>query len=239
MKITPERLYQVCDYTWPAAQRVDRGNWTFREGQGGGKRVSAATASGRVGETDIDEAETAMRQLEQTPLFMIRAGDDALDRLLETRGYTIVDPVIMYTLPAERLTDVPIPRVTAFEIWEPLAIMREIWAQGGVGPERLKVMDRAREKTAIFSRWKEKPGGVAFAAVHDGICMVHAVEVLPHQRRQGVAGWMMRRAAFWAQAHGAEHLAVLCVEQNAGANALYQAMGFTEQGRYHYRQSPK
>ncbi|APE45227.1 GNAT family N-acetyltransferase [Sulfitobacter alexandrii] len=232
------RLYEVCDRTWPAARRFEHGTWTLREGQGGGKRVSAATASGPVDSADIDLAEQEMRALGQTPLFMIREGDEALDALLEARGYDIVDPVVMYTIPTDRLTDRPIPRVTAFEIWEPLAIMREIWAQGGVGPARIAVMERAAEKTAILSRWKEKPGGVAFAALHDRICMVHAVEVLPHQRRQGVAGWMMRRAAFWAQARGATHLAVLCVEQNAAANALYQAMGFTEQGRYHYRQIP-
>jgi GNAT superfamily N-acetyltransferase len=65
--------------------------------------------------------------------------------------------------------------------------------------------------------------------------LVHAVEVLPHQRRQGVAQWMMRRAAFWGKAQGAHHLAVLCVAQNKGANALYRALGFAVAGRYHYR----
>ena len=53
-------------------------------------------------------------------------------------------------------------------------------------------MHRAKTRTGIFSRWNEKPAGVAFAAIHNGTCMVHAVEVLAHQRRQGVAAWMMR-----------------------------------------------
>ncbi len=236
MSVLPSQLYEVCDQTWPAARRWQAGPWTLREGQGGGKRVSGATASGAVTAKDIAQAEVAMSEIGQKPLFMIRDGEAALDAQLESLGYGVLDPVIMYTLPIEKLTDVPIPRVTAFNLWEPLAIMREIWAQGGVGPDRLAVMARADVKTAILSRWNEKPGGVAFAAVHDGVCMVHAVEVLPHQRRQGVAQWMMRRAAFWGQAQGAHHLAVLCVEQNKGANALYQALGFTTAGRYHYRQ---
>lgn len=183
-------------------------------------------------------AETEMGKLGQPPLFMIRKGEDALDDLLKARNYACVDPVVMYTLPVARLTDVPIPRVTAFHLWEPLAIMREIWAAGGVGPARLAVMARARTKTAILSRWKEKPGGVAFAAVHDGVCMVHAVEVLHHQRSQGVAQWMMRAAAFWAQSQGATQMAVLCTEANAPANRLYQALGFAPAGGYHYRQHP-
>lgn len=180
-----------------------------------------------------------MNALGQPPLFMIREGEEALDGLLERLGYRIIDPVILYVLPIEKLTDVAIPRVTAFSIWEPLAMMREIWAAGGVGPARLAVMERAKTKTGIFSRWNEKPGGVAFAGLHDGVCMVHAVEVAPSQRRQGVAQWMMRKAAFWAQAQGASHMAVLCVVQNERANRLYQALGFSEVGRYHYRHKPE
>lgn len=239
--MTPDarRLYEVSERTWPPARRFELGPWTLREGQGGGKRVSAATARGKVDETDIAEAESGMRNMGQPPLFMIRNGEDALDAMLAQRGYGIVDPVVMYTLPLVRLTDRPIPRVTAFALWEPLAIMRELWAAGGVGPERLAVMDRAATKTAILARWSEKPAGVAFAAVHDGVCMVHAVEVPSPHRRQGVAGWIMRRAAFWGQAQGADHLAVLCVEDNAGASGLYRALGFSEAGRYHYRQLPE
>jgi GNAT superfamily N-acetyltransferase len=239
--MTPDaqRLYEVCDQTWPAARRWNEGTWTLREGQGGGQRVSAATALGKVSDADIDTAETAMRAMDQRPLFMIRRDDDALDDLLAKRGYAIVDPVTMYVAPIEALTDVPMPRVTAFCIWEPLAIMNEIWAKGGIGSARLAVMARAKTKTAVLARWNEQPAGTAFAALHDGVCMVHAVEVLPHQRRQGVANWIMRAAAFWTQGQGATHIAVLCVDSNTGANALYRSLGFAVAGRYHYRKSPE
>lgn len=229
------QLYEVIDQTWPAARRWTMDGWTLRDGQGGGKRASAATLASAG--ADIGVAEAAMRAMNQTPLFMIRQGDDALDAELAARGYEIIDPVNIYILPVEGLTDVPIPPVTAFEIWEPLAIMLEIWAKGGIGPARIDVMRRAAKKTAILSRWKEKPGGVAFAAIHDGVCMVHAVEVLEHQRGMGVGKWMMRRAATWAQAQGATHVAVLCTKANAPANRLYQGLGFAHVGDYHYRQS--
>lgn len=237
--MTPDaaRLYEVSDRTWPAARRWEQRGWTLRDGQGGGKRVSAATMGSKGAEIAV--AEAAMRDIGQRPLFMLRGGEDALDADLAARGYGVVDPVTMYILPIEKLTDVPIPRVTAFEIWEPLAIMVEIWAAGGIGPARLAVMARAKTKTAILSRWNEKPAGVAFAAIHDGVCMVHAVEVLPHQRRAGVATWMMRRAAFWGQAQGADHISVLCTQANTGANRLYRALGFAPVGAYHYRQHPE
>ncbi|MEP5728871.1 MAG: GNAT family N-acetyltransferase [Sulfitobacter sp.] len=233
-----KQLYDAIDRTWPAARCWTSGQWTLRDGQGGGKRVSAATANGDVTKADIAIAEAAMMQIGQAPLFMIREDEEELDALLAEHGYEVIDPVILYSLPLAKLTDVAIPRVTAFHIWEPLAIMREIWASGGIGPERLEVMARAAVKTAIFARWNEKPGGVGFAAMADDLCMVHAVEVPPHQRRQGVAQWIMRRAAFWAESQGARHMAVLCVEDNLGANALYRGLGFVPSARYHYRHKP-
>lgn len=236
---TPAALYAAIDGTWPAARIQTLGPWMLRDGQGGGKRVSAATAIAKAAADDIPAAEDAMRHFGQRPLFMIRDSDAPLDAALEARNYRIVDPVNAYVAPVTALTDVPIPRVTAFAIWEPLAIMADIWAKGGIGPDRLNVMERAAIKTGILARWNEKPAGTAFAAIHDGIAMVHAVEVLPHQRRQGVAGWIMRRAAFWAEENGAETLAVLCTEENTAANQLYQRLGFRKLCGYHYRQHPE
>lgn len=237
--ITPPEFYEAIDGTWPAARFERLGPWTLRDGQGGGKRVSAATVEASVAEVDIAEAENAMRNFDQRPLFMLRCGDDLLDVMLAARCYSIVDPTNGYIAPVASLLDKPVPRVTAFAIWEPLAIMTEIWAKGGVGPARLAVMGRAQTKVGILARWNEKPAGSAFVALHDRIAMVHAVEVLPGQRRQGVAQWMMRRAAFWARSQGADTLAVLCTDANKPANRLYQDLGFHKLCGYHYRQQPE
>lgn len=239
MNAAAQKLYDVCDATWPAASIRALGPWTLRDGQGGGKRVSAATADAAVNAEDVAQAEAAMRSMAQTPIFMIREGDDALDQLLETRGYAILDPVVMYSIPVTELTKIAIPRVTTFCIWEPLAIMSEIWNKGGIGPTRLDVMARAALKTGILARWNEKPAGTAFAAISDGVCMVHAVEILAHQRRMGVGAWIMRQAGFWAGQHGAQELAVLCTTENVGANALYRSLGFSVKGHYHYRHMQK
>lgn len=234
MTVSAREISELTEATWPPARAWTQDGWTLREGAGGGKRVSAATRADPGAE--IAAAEGAMRAMGQAPLFMLRAGEDDLDQALAARGYALVDPVNMYAGPVARLTDVPLPRVTAFAIWEPLAIMKEIWAQGGIGPARLAVMERAAHKTAIFGRWNERPGGVAFAAIHRNMCMVHAVEVLPEQRRHGLAGWMMRKAAFWAAEQGADTMAVLCTKANTGANALYSSLGMDVVGEYHYRQ---
>lgn len=231
-------LFAASEATWPAARTWVQDGFTLRDGQDGGQRVSAATALGAVTEHQITAAEEAMQAIGQSPIFCERGDTPQLDESLAARGYTIKDPTTLFVLPIKQLTDVEIPRVTAFCIWEPLAIMNEIWATDGIGQARRNVMARAACKTGVLARWNEQPGGAAFVGVHDKICMVHGLVVLPHQRRQGVAEWMMRRAAFWGQSLGATHMSVLCVDANTGAHALYRALGFEAVGGYHYRVLP-
>ena len=233
------RLYDVIDGTWPAAAQWQEGPFLLRRGEGGGQRVSAATALGAVTAQEIDAAAQAMQAMGQPRLFQIRMGDEALDAVLATRGYHIVDPVNLYVAPVAQIATRRPPPVTAFCVWEPLAIQIDIWAKGGIGPGRLAVMQRAKgPKTSILGRQNDHPGGTAFVAIHDHVAMVHAVEVLPHQRKQGMAGWFMRLAAFWAQANGASHIAVVCTQANTGANALYASLGMALVGQYHYRKHP-
>src|SRR6056297_114958 len=232
--LTP--YFDALDATWPAAARVDAGPWLLREGRGGGKRVSAATAQGDWRSEDLAAAETAMQFMGQDPLFMIRGGDEALDAALDLRGYRIVDPVQLWSAPVTSLTDLRLPRVTAFTIWEPLAIMREIWRVGGIGPARLRVMDRAAPpKTGLFGRVSDRPAGAGFCAVHGRIAMVHALEILPEHRQKGLGGWMMRCAALWAEKQGADYVAVAATTENASASALYAALNMEVVGHYHYR----
>ena len=239
MSVSVDQVFDASEATWPAARRWSVGPFTLRDGQGGGQRVSAATVAEAFSAAELDAAETAMHDHGLRPLFQVRGQGQALQGALEARGYTAQDETLLYVLPIEKLTDKPIPRVTAFNLWEPLAIMKEMWASDGIGAARLAVMDRAEVKTSVLARWDEKPAGAAFVGVHGRIAMVHGLVVLPHQRRQGVAEWMMRRAAIWGQARGATHIAVLCVADNTGANALYRALGFAQVGRYHYRQCPE
>lgn len=228
---------EIVDGTWPAASYRQLGPFTLREGQGGGSRVSAASASGPVTKADIDAAEAAMLGMGQKRIFSLRPGDEQLDGQLSARGYDILDPVNIWSCPTRKLTDLEVPRVTVFALWEPLAIMREIWAQGGIGPERLAVMERVEgPKTGLLMRQKDKPGGAGFVAIHDGVAMVHALEIVPFQRRQGLGKWAMRGAAFWAMDNGAETLSVICTKANEGANALYRSLGMEIAGEYHYRQ---
>ncbi|MBL3564719.1 GNAT family N-acetyltransferase [Rhodovulum sulfidophilum] len=234
--MTVDRLFEGQEATWPPAARHVTGPWCLRDGQAGGKRVSAATLEGGFEPEAIAGAETGMARLGQTPLFMVRPGEGALDDALEARGYLRVDPVTILSGPAAAIAADPPAPLSTFTIWEPLAIMTELWAENGIGPARMAVMDRVQgPKTAVLGRRKDRAAGTAFVALDRDMAFVHAVAVSPEHRRQGTAVNMMRAAAQWALDGGASTLNVLVTEDNHAALALYASLNMTNVGQYHYR----
>lgn len=238
MDLPAAALFAALDATWPAASRSTCGPFTLRDGQGGGKRVSAATLDGPGSFVtgDIGAAEAGMERLGQRPLFMIRAGEEALDHALAARGYALADPVVAMAGPADAVAGAGPEYMSAFPIWPRLRICDDIWAACGVGPERLAVMDRVKgPKTAILSRRSERAAGAAFVALSGRVAMVHALAVLPALRRRASAVNMVRCAAKWAQDNGARSLVALVREDNAAARALLASMNMKNVGYYHYR----
>jgi ribosomal protein S18 acetylase RimI-like enzyme len=229
--MTPETLAEVMEATWPPASRSVLGPFTLRDGAGGGKRVSAASLDGLFSEADLATLESVMPQ----PLVMIRDGDVALDAALDARGWRIVDPVVAYVAPVATLT-ADLPGLTAFPHWPPLEIARSIWAEGGIGPARLDVMDRVQgPKTALLGRIDDRSSGVAFVACHGPEAMVHALEIRDSQRRQGLGKNLLHAAANWSAEQGATRLSLVVTRQNVAARALYARLGMQTVGQYHYR----
>lgn len=230
----PDAIFDTLEATWPPASRQTVQGWTIRKGLGGGSRVSAATGSG-----DIAAAQTAMISLGQTPLFMIRPGHDDLDAALDQKGYEAFDAVTAYATSIKSLTSTQIPELAAIPSAAPLAVQKEIWAQGGIGPARLDVMARASApKTYLMVRHSGRPAGTGFVAIHGGIAMIHALEILPEFRKQGAGRGATCGAAAWAERQGAMTLALVTTNDNKAANTLYQRLGMQPITGYHYRRLP-
>ncbi|QPH52708.1 GNAT family N-acetyltransferase [Pontivivens ytuae] len=219
----PLAFFETIDATWPAARRWEAAGWTRREGAGGGSRVSAATAL------------AAPQIAEAGPLVMIRPGQAALDAALADAGYAVKDPTRVMVAEAAALPPPPPgPRTIAGEA--PIALMEEIWAAGGIGPERLAVMARAAgPKVYLAGRVGDRPAGCAFVGAHRDIAMLHALEIAAPFRRSGLGRDLTLAAGLWAHDEGARWLSLLVTEANAPARALYAAMGFRDIGGYHYR----
>lgn len=235
-----ERIYNVIGATWPAAQILDVAGVKLRKGLGGGNRVSAATADQTLSNATLQRAEDMMRVWQQKPTFMIRDADDELDAQLDLAGYSARDWTRIYLCDIEKLTTTRPKQGTTFAVWPPLAVQQEIWLTGGIGPDRIAVMERAHmPKTTILGRLDEQPASTLFVGVHDSIAMIHAVEVLPQFRRKGLAKELMAAAAFWAKSKGATQMALLTTTANGAANPLYASLGMDVVGSYHYRQLPE
>ncbi len=233
-------LLSAMEATWPSVARHRFGPWTVREGGGGGNRVSAATAEGAWTEADLPQAEAAMAALGQRPLFMLLPGQEALDAVLAARGYAVSAPVVLLSAPVAALIDPDLPPLSGFPHWPPLAIARDIWAQGGIGPARLAVMERApAPKAAILARSGDRAAGAAFVAVNGPLAVIHAIHVDPALRRRGTGRALIRVAAAWAAENGAARLALAVERANDAACALYASLGMTEAGAYHYREAPR
>ena len=189
-------------------------------------------------------AEGAARDHGQRPSFVVWPRQAALDAVLAARGYGIEDAVGLWTLPTADAARPPV--ATAFPVWPPLAIMRDLWDEGGIGPARRAVMARAVRPTGLLARLEDRPAGVAFVAAHggsgDGTCegaaMLSAAYVPPAHRRKGAMGMMLRAAAFWAREAGCGTLGLVATRHNHAANAAYAAHGMTLMGGYHYRRAP-
>jgi GNAT superfamily N-acetyltransferase len=167
--------------------------------------------------------------------MLVRADEAALDAALAARGWRLVDPVAAYAAPVADLA-ADLPPLAAFAHWPPLAVARALWDEGGTGPARVAVMDRvAGPKAAILARLGDRPAGVAFVARNGAEAMLHALEVRPALRRQGVGATLVRAAAAWAAAAGAGRLSLVVTRQNGAAAALYARLGMQVVGQYHYR----
>lgn len=229
-------LPALTEATWPAAATLRAGPWLIRDGQGGGKRVSAAEPVGDWHPSDLPLAEAAMLALGQGPLFVLRPGDTALDTELAARGYAKIDPVVAYAAPVALLAEISPQPMTSFPHWPPMGIATALWDEAGIGPGRIAVMQRATgPKTVILGRTGDRAAGVAFVACHGNAAMLHALEVTPALRRQGTAHNILRAAALWAQDHAAETLCLLVTAANENARRLYTSLGMEVVGQYHYR----
>ncbi|MEM8957023.1 MAG: GNAT family N-acetyltransferase [Pseudomonadota bacterium] len=241
------RLFEALEATWPPAGGDLVGPFRLRRGGGGGQRVSAAVWDDGAGPLDparardgLAEAEARMADWGQVPLFMLRGdADDALDRILTDLGYRQSDPSLLLTVPVDRLAGRELPPLRAILAAPDLAICREIWADGGVGPARQDVIARAPPPAcAILGRLGDMPVGAALVAVDGPIAMVHALHVLPAHRGEGVGRMMLLRAAHWAAARGCSTLALAVVAKNAVARRLFAELGFAQSAGYHYRVAP-
>lgn len=240
MTPSPNDLFKALEETWPPALVTQKGKYRVFSGEGGGKRVSATRVFEDLQEDETAEFEELLKNDADSQLFQLTPDQVIADKILQDRGYQIVDPTVLMSSSINDLHLPDVPPVTTFLGWPELQVQREVWAEGGIGSPRIAVMHRVHgPKITVLGRINDRVMGTCFAAISDGIAMVHALEIRDAARRQRLGTYMMAAASHWAaESHGAAYLAIATTEANAAAQALYEKIGMHKTCRYHYRVRP-
>lgn len=180
-----------------------------------------------------------MRAKGQAPVFMVPDDAPALDDALARAGLRVEAETLFYVAELAAIAAHDLPRVAAFEIWPPLAIVEEIWAETEVDAARRAVIEAVPlPKTAFLTRVRDKPAGALFIAADDDVAMVHAVVTRPDLRGLKAARNGLIAAARWALAQGCAHVGLAVMADNPAALRLYEGVGMARVGGYHYRVLP-
>jgi GNAT superfamily N-acetyltransferase len=167
-------------------------------------------------------------------------GGEAADAAFAAAGWTTPEDVLVLVAPLEHL---PEPRVAVDLASEP----DDAWLAGyryrgaPLPPIAREVLLRGDTPVFASVRLDAVPAplaAVARGAIAEGWLCVTAVTVDETARRQGLATAVMGALGAWARARGASACLLQVSEDNVGALALYERLGFTEHHRYHYRLAP-
>ncbi|UWQ21882.1 N-acetyltransferase [Jannaschia sp. W003] len=232
------RIMAAVRATWPPSALAPCGPFALPAERTGTRRATAARL--REGEAATDADVAAVERARPGTVFgTLDGAEDALAALLAARGYREGGVSDLMAGPVAPLLGEPLPRVSGFAHWPPLAICGAIWDDhGNPAPRRAPMHRTPAPRAAILLRHADRAAGALFAAIHDGLAVLHLVVTLPRARRQGVGLLGLRHAAAWAETHGATHLALPVEASNAAAVALYRRGGLVRRGGYRYWSHP-
>ncbi|MEU9356026.1 GNAT family N-acetyltransferase [Streptomyces griseoloalbus] len=244
-----EELARVCARGWRPVESERLGDWELRAAQGFTRRANSVLPLGDPG-VPLDEALTAVRRwyaARGLPAYVQTATgahgtQELLCAELERRGWVREVTAELWTgalAPVADLGAEPSGVVLSREADEAWLAR---YQRKGVSEVALRVLSPRSGPSVWFAT---VPGG-ADAPAAIGRCVVDgrwagfaAVEVDPARRRLGLATAVMAALARRALDEGASAAWLQVEEDNAGARALYDGMGFAAHHAYHHFRAPE
>ena len=230
---------------WPAPETRWLGRWLLRAAEGWTGRGNSVLPLGDPGlPLDLAIAEvTAWYGERGLPgRFTIPTpARERLDGALTARGWRPYNPPAVLTADLEgllrRLPAGPPATVEPTPSAEWLGLYHY---RGGteLPPVALSLLAGPREPGFAVLRDGGRPVAIARGSVDEGWVGVTAVEVDAGHRRRGLGTAVMRAILDWGHARGATSAYLQVAEDNAGALALYDTLGFARHHGYHYTVAP-
>lgn len=240
----PRDLEELALTAWPALQQWLYDGWVVRFADGHTRRANSVNPLYPARQDPVAkivqcEQWYAARHLPTVFRLNRHTAPANLDRLLDARGYRLVDPSLTLhrRLDARTMPGIQVGSLHSEALLDWLAHYCQLSG---------KALDQQQTHAAIL---QALPAPRIFATLWDGgqvvacaIGVVYAqalsivdVVTAPQQRRNGYATGLLSQIVGWAQRMGASDAALQVQGDNVGARALYARLGFQEIYRYWYR----
>lgn len=229
---------------WPALASVQCDGWLLRFAQGLTKRANSVNAllpAGSFRDT-LGLAEDLYPRRRLPVIFRLSplAGDEP-DDILHRVGYRRIDETLVMTATlGDRL---PVdPEVVITEALDPS------WSEGfasanGISAAMREIHDRMLGSILLPAAFATafdggRAVGYGLAVAERGMVGLFDIVTVPDFRRRGIARRMVGSLLAWGVARNADRAYLQVVASNERALNLYEAAGFREAYRYHYRVRP-
>jgi ribosomal protein S18 acetylase RimI-like enzyme len=243
-------LAELMDAAWPAAERQESGGWVLRAAAGVTQRANSVWP--RQPGTDPHALAAALREARlwyrnrRLPLILQvfeEPGYAPLNAVLDREGFTRQSETLVLVRNADGATAVD----TGVEIsTAPSAEwLRLWWSVDGRGDDTALavaagILAGCPSLYALVRDDAGRPAAVGRLAVPSagtgGTGGLYCMVTGPDARRRGYASRVLQALLGAGNARGLGRYWLLVTAANAGARRLYAGAGFTEAGRYLYRQ---
>jgi GNAT superfamily N-acetyltransferase len=239
------RVEETCLNAWPALRQVLFRGWVLRFSGGLTRRANSANPLAVRDDADalIAGCEALYRHHRQPTIFRLPSLiERATDAQLAAKGYGLeglslvlhgeIGVVPAIRDPAVRL----LSRPTREWLAAMAALQRHTKQEAGL--YRRIVGHLAIPAAFAVLAEDGQIAALAYGAIHDGLICYESVVTDPSRQRRGYARRIITSLAAWAADNGAVGACLEVEAANAPARALYDALGFNELYRYHYRRQP-
>ncbi|BBK45206.1 N-acetyltransferase GCN5 [Allostella vacuolata] len=238
------RLEEAGLNAWPALRVALLDGWVLRFADGFTKRANSANPL-YGGEGDLEARVNRVEDLYagagQRSIFRLTAlAPEALDGLLDRRGYRRIDETVVETadiacLDLEGDPDFHVAG-SAADWAEPASILQQEPPQSR--PILRAMLERIVPRACFGLLLRDGvPVACGLAVVEDGMVGLFEIAVDATRRRAGLGLAMTRSLLAWGRAQGAASAYLQVVATNTPARTLYAGLGFRESHRYWYRVS--
>ncbi|ACX65979.1 GNAT family N-acetyltransferase [Paenibacillus sp. Y412MC10] len=240
-----KRIEELTLNAWPALQTLTHHGWLLRFADGYTKRSNSINALYTDPTIDLDA------QIHECERLYVKAGLDVvfkitpfnpqeLDRMLDSRGYSILDPTSLRVL--DQLDHLELPTYKEVKIEERLtdewlSVLTEIT---GIS-EKYKAVKRKLFNYSVIQYGffilydHGEPVACGIGAIEQGVVGIFDLATAPACRNRGFGKQLLLHILHWAKKNGAASSYLQVVQNNVAANRLYDRLQYREIYSYWYR----